>query len=277
MKYINLQILTYNEESRIADALETAKIWAKNIFVIDKNSTDSTVSIAKKNGCSVIKIPFSPQGSENYIDIWEILKKEIDEEYPWVLTLTPGETPSRELINIINSIASNKEFDSNDVICLPVKLMTFGKFRQWGPWQLSSQPRLLNSKLAQVRNQVHNHIVMTEKTRAINVDNESDIFILHPTHRDFSSFIKTHHDYALTEEFNSAQDDRVSIAFQKAVMYDHDFFNKNLDTDIRPLVAWKIYCYMVALKTLDSQHSIDSKNSADQIIKELRLKDWGLS
>ncbi|NIN21226.1 MAG: glycosyltransferase, partial [Candidatus Aminicenantes bacterium] len=44
---ISISIITYNEEAKIGDALESVK-WADEIVVVDSYSTDRTVEICRK-------------------------------------------------------------------------------------------------------------------------------------------------------------------------------------------------------------------------------------
>jgi glycosyltransferase involved in cell wall biosynthesis len=60
---ITAVILTYNESARIRIALSHALIWADEVCVVDKLSTDDTREIAQSMGAKVFTIPFSKQDS----------------------------------------------------------------------------------------------------------------------------------------------------------------------------------------------------------------------
>lgn len=56
---ISAIVLTYNEEEVLEDALKSLKDFADEIIVVDSNSTDKTVLIAKKYNARVIEHPLT--------------------------------------------------------------------------------------------------------------------------------------------------------------------------------------------------------------------------
>jgi glycosyltransferase involved in cell wall biosynthesis len=56
---ITVIIQVYNEEKYIAEAIKSAKLLSSDILVIDTESTDNTVQIAKKEGATVKTFPNS--------------------------------------------------------------------------------------------------------------------------------------------------------------------------------------------------------------------------
>jgi glycosyltransferase involved in cell wall biosynthesis len=271
---LNLQITTYNEAKRLKAFLSHASLWADKIFIVDKGSTDETLLIAKDFNCDIINIPFSNQGMESPTQIFNLIKSRVLPSNPWYIWLTPGEIISKNLISEIKNSFLDPSIDDVDVIYLPIKLFSFGKVRDWGFWKESIQPRLINTNLAKFQDVTHNHVVGTSKSRAIFGD--STKFIVHPTHNDFSSFIKSHHDYALSETFGVELSDRASFAHQLANKFDHDFFNCKLDSDLRPFYAWKIYCYMVALKSLDSLNGDLISKDLNTYLANFRKSEWDI-
>lgn len=55
---VSAVILTKNEEKNIEECLKTLK-WADEVIVVDDNSTDKTVEIAKANGAKVFEHPLN--------------------------------------------------------------------------------------------------------------------------------------------------------------------------------------------------------------------------
>lgn len=54
---ISVIIHTYNEESNIKDCIDSARLLSDSIVVIDMESTDETVKIAKKEGVTIYSFP----------------------------------------------------------------------------------------------------------------------------------------------------------------------------------------------------------------------------
>ncbi len=61
MSRLSVYILTYNEEAKIEDAIRSIA-WADEILVVDSNSTDNTVSIAKGLGARIVNVEFEGFG-----------------------------------------------------------------------------------------------------------------------------------------------------------------------------------------------------------------------
>lgn len=100
---ISIAIATYNEENFIDDCLGSVGKLADEIIVVDGNSTDKTVEIAKKYGAKIVI-------TDNH-QIFHINKqKAIDlATGDWVLQLDADERVSKELSKEIIKIINMKE------------------------------------------------------------------------------------------------------------------------------------------------------------------------
>lgn len=63
MSKLSVTILTYNEERRIAECIESVRPIADEIIVVDSISTDRTVEICHRYGCRVSHRPFGGYGA----------------------------------------------------------------------------------------------------------------------------------------------------------------------------------------------------------------------
>ena len=61
MDKISVYIIAYNEEEKIADAINSV-LWADEIVLADSYSTDKTSEIAQSMGARVVQIPFTGFG-----------------------------------------------------------------------------------------------------------------------------------------------------------------------------------------------------------------------
>ena len=61
MRKLSVYILTYNEEAKIGTAIKSVS-WADEVVVVDSESTDATVLIAKALGARVVNVPFEGFG-----------------------------------------------------------------------------------------------------------------------------------------------------------------------------------------------------------------------
>ena len=62
MEKISAYIIAYNEEEKIADAVNSV-LWADEIVLADSHSTDKTAEIAQSMGARVVQIPFAGFGN----------------------------------------------------------------------------------------------------------------------------------------------------------------------------------------------------------------------
>jgi glycosyltransferase involved in cell wall biosynthesis len=83
---IALIILTYNEETNIAQALDSVAGWANEIFILDSLSTDQTLEIARQYGCHIAQNKF-----ENYAKQRNYALDHLPIRSEWVLFLDADE------------------------------------------------------------------------------------------------------------------------------------------------------------------------------------------
>jgi len=112
-------ILTYNEDSNIADCLSSVS-WCNDIVVLDSFSTDSTVETAKSLGARVYKRKFDDFGSHRN---WA--HENISFKYEWVFHLDADERFSEALkVACENAILENK----HSGFFVPNRMIFLGKW-----------------------------------------------------------------------------------------------------------------------------------------------------
>lgn len=97
MADISVIILTYNEEKHIARCINSLKPFAKEVFVVDSFSTDSTVSIALGQGAKIFQNRFINQAIQLN---WSLETCPISTE--WVMRIDADEYVLPELADEIN-------------------------------------------------------------------------------------------------------------------------------------------------------------------------------
>jgi glycosyltransferase involved in cell wall biosynthesis len=86
---LSVTIITYNEEKRIRDALESVR-WADEIVVIDSLSTDATVDICREYTEQVHQIPW-----HGFVEQKNIATEKTTHD--WILNIDADESVSPEL------------------------------------------------------------------------------------------------------------------------------------------------------------------------------------
>ncbi len=99
---LSVVLAVYNEDQNLSACLDSAKLLADEIVVVDGGSTDKTIEIAKKYGAVIIQTTNPP--------IFHINKqKAVDAATgEWVLQLDADETVSKELADEIRSVISDR-------------------------------------------------------------------------------------------------------------------------------------------------------------------------
>jgi len=145
---ITVIIHSLNEEKNIGDCIGSAKLLTDKIILVDMESVDKTVEIAKKLNASV----FNFQIKSNYVEPareFGIKKSKTD----WVLILDADERMTQELafeikqlLTINSSLLTyfkipRKNIFANIKTCLPA-----GRWLKHGGWWPDYQIRLINKK-----------------------------------------------------------------------------------------------------------------------------------
>lgn len=128
---ISIVVVAYNEEKNIKRCLGSVK-WADEVVVVDTESTDKTVALAKKLGAKVFSHPY-PRYVEP-VRNFSISKAKGD----WLLILDADEEVPKELAKTLKKLAKNPQGAS--FFCLPRKNIIFGKWvkhsRWWPDWNI---------------------------------------------------------------------------------------------------------------------------------------------
>ncbi len=140
---ISVVIHTYNEESNIKECIESARILSDDVLVVDMESTDNTVKIAKEMNVPVTTHPFS-----HYVEparAFGIARAHSD----WIFILDADERITKELAEEIKSVINTKLTTNNQQPLTYYKVPRkniFGrkKWLQHGGWSPDHQIRLIN-------------------------------------------------------------------------------------------------------------------------------------
>lgn len=108
MQDISVIILTFNEERHIRRALENARKFAKEVFVVDSYSTDRTVEIAQEMGAKVYQHEWENHSRQF---AWALANLPVTTE--WIWRLDADEYLTNELIAEIEDILPQNDGTTN--------------------------------------------------------------------------------------------------------------------------------------------------------------------
>lgn len=133
---ISVVVSAFNEEAKIEDCIKSAKKIADEVIVIDNESKDKTVEIAKKNGVRVYSRPNNKMLNIN--KNYGFSKVSCD----WILNLDADERVTSELESEIKSLNPS---DTTNGYLIPRKNIIFGKWIRNSIWWPDYQLRLFRA------------------------------------------------------------------------------------------------------------------------------------
>ena len=129
---ITARVNTFNEEDNIAAALESVR-WADEILVVDSDSADRTVEIARRYTDRVIQHPFASHGAQhNYADSLCT--------HDWVLALDADERVTPELAAEIQRVRA--QGTAQDGFRMARRAWYLGRWIRHSGWYPDWQTRL---------------------------------------------------------------------------------------------------------------------------------------
>lgn len=149
MAKISACIISLNEEKKIEDCLKSLQGIVDEIIIVDSNSTDDTLNIAKKYTDKVFIHDFEGYGKQKN---WASAKATHD----WIISLDCDERLSEELQDSI--LAIKDKLDNGAVYTMPIK--TFYVYRWLNHcWYPDRKKRLFNRTTTQwLENNVHESV-----------------------------------------------------------------------------------------------------------------------
>jgi glycosyltransferase involved in cell wall biosynthesis len=145
---ITVVIHTRNEESNIEECIASARLLSQTILVVDMESTDDTVKLAKKQDVTVLNFPFS-----HYVEPARAFGVE-QTKTEWVFILDADERITPELAKEIDLLLKSRVMatqDTSDHLSSPTyykipRKNIFGR-KKWlkhGGWWPDHQMRFIN-------------------------------------------------------------------------------------------------------------------------------------
>ena len=175
---LSVVITAWNEEKTLPQAVASVKGLADEIVVVDTESTDGTIDVAKKLGCRVYK--HKNTGIVEPVRNFSISKAQGD----WVLLLDADEELSPQLLDLIPRLISQ----GPDYFRIPRKNLIFGKWIRSRHWWPDYVFRLFKKGSVVWEDTIHS----VPSTRGIGVDLPADpeTCIVHHHYSSISQYVQ---------------------------------------------------------------------------------------
>jgi glycosyltransferase involved in cell wall biosynthesis len=165
---ISLAIITYNEEARLGEAIESAVGVVDEIVVLDSFSSDRTRKVAESHGARFLQRSFDDYGSQKNA-VLELARHE------WVLNLDADERLSPRLREIIAGLKEGPEPD-HDGFCICRRTFYLGRWVRHSGWYPDRKLRLFRRGRARWVGSIHERLELAGSRRNLEGD------ILHHTY-----------------------------------------------------------------------------------------------
>lgn len=130
---LSVVILAKNEEKAIGECLGSVAGWASEVIVVDDESTDRTVAIAKEHGARLVQKRMEIEGKHRN-EAYQLAKEE------WVLSLDADEQASPELKEEIGHLLRGNS--SYSAFSIPLRNYIGGRWVRYGGWYPAAKLRL---------------------------------------------------------------------------------------------------------------------------------------
>jgi len=182
MRKISVVIITYNEDKRIRQTLESVK-WCDEIIVVDSCSTDATVDICRQYAnCKVYIQPFLGYGLQKR---FAVDKASND----WVLSIDADEVLSDALCYEMKNVLSDSDITS-DGFYIPNTLVFMNKIFNHGAESRCLYLRLFNKIRGNFNVKSLHEVVQINGTTSVLKNN-----ILHYSYADIYHYIAKMNNY----------------------------------------------------------------------------------
>lgn len=142
-------VLTKNEEKNLPCLLKSIS-WVDEIVIVDDESTDKTIEIAKKAGATVYQRKLDDFCSQRNFALTKV-------KTPWVLFIDADEEVTHELAEEIKQAIKSNNFDGYR---LPRKNIIFGKWIEHSGWYPDWQLHLFKKEKGKYIEKVHEQVVI---------------------------------------------------------------------------------------------------------------------
>ncbi|RVT75846.1 glycosyltransferase [Flavobacterium sufflavum] len=187
----------YNEEKRIKDTLESL-IWCDEIILVDKNSSDRTVEIAKSFGKKV-KVFFMNNSLAYDSSEWNVFLDNCSCE--WTILFTASDVIHPKLVEKITELIDKKDFNY-DIINIPFRRYILGLESKRSPWYSELSPKIVKkSSIIIDKTGVHNAAQFIGN--CFNLKNSDEFSMYHLTHETVDIMMERHIRYWRGEANNN--------------------------------------------------------------------------
>ena len=139
-------INTWNEAETIRYAVESLRSWCDEVLVVDQQSSDDTVRIARACGARVVEVE-----ATGYVEIIRQMSVDLT-AHEWVMVLDSDEIVHPNLGRRLRRIAETGEAN---VVRIPRRNVILGREMEHGQWWPNAKRRFFHKDWIDIRVEMH--------------------------------------------------------------------------------------------------------------------------
>lgn len=233
---ISCIIHTYNSEGTLEKALKSVT-WADDLIVVDMESEDNTLSIARQFDARLFSHP-----RVSMVD--GIRNKYLDYAvYDWIFVLDSDEYLAEDVENNVRRLIE-KHKDRYDAFAIPRFNLIAGQIMRGSNWYPDHQIRLLRKGTVRWSNTTHMvPEVITGPHRVMSLQPPHCLHIHHDNYRDLRHFVHKQLDYALNDRYDADPSgfdfsDYIARAYEKLALHEDIENDGDLSHALSLIMAW---------------------------------------
>ncbi len=186
---ISAIINTRNEERNLRYCLETVK-WCDEIIVVDMESTDRTIEIAREYTDKIFRHPL--------VAAFDIAKKFAAEKSTgdWILLIDADEMAPKTLGMALKAIAEKNEVD---IVEIPFRHYIMGACVNYSGWGYSPLPRFFRRGKITFTETIHGYMHKAADARVVQLEPKDENCIVHFNYIDSAHFVEKLNKYTSVE------------------------------------------------------------------------------
>ena len=145
---VSVVIAARNEAANIEACVASVR-WAREVIVVENDSSDDTVGIARRAGATVMSHPFTTIGAQRNAAVERAVSD-------WILVVDADERGSPALGDEIRGVVASSE--GCDAYRVPRRNFFLGREVRHGGWASDRPIRLFRSTLRYNPSRVHEHV-----------------------------------------------------------------------------------------------------------------------
>lgn len=192
-------INTWNEAETIRYAVELLRSWCDEVLVVDQQSSDDTVRIARACGAKVIEVE-----ATGYVEIIREMSVAMT-EHDWVMVLDSDELVHPNLGRRLRQIAETGEAN---VVRIPRRNIILGREMEHGQWWPNAKRRFFHKDFIDIRVEMHGGFHAAEGATEIMLPMDRDCCLWHYSYHNIADVVWKSQRYTTVQAWQRSRSGR---------------------------------------------------------------------